>query len=411
VILVGSHTTTKTKQQMNNIGEKYHSVVLPEQKKRRTTMAINTMKGNKEDGEISDGEHFDNEKEDHTTKTYSVRNKGSFAMTRLNAQEGNWRDDGHTYTSSWPPPRRRTSIKNKQIRNHWAHMTPEQAQVYREALNNKNSGVGGAITMRCINALVSCKFPIEDKIRTNQIIEICKRLWILQKGRCMLTGRPMVAEPEEIERTPKSGVTVVCLRKPEYGIEWVEGNIGLVCSNSKPLIMRMGLLEGVKAAADVVRFSEFKSSRHFRDQNELYDTWDIQQSLQNHEKRWNDAMIGDESSLVSRFTSNHQVLDRDALAAANKDDPRIANMAKHCVELCKIQRGRCALSGVRFSMCTNKKERPYCMTVDRIDCTKPHEKGNIWLATWGMNKARQNMTVNEFDVFCKDVVQYHTVPI
>lgn len=62
-------------------------------------------------------------------------------------------------------------------------------------------------------------------------------------------------------------------------------------------------------------------------------------------------------------------------------------------EIWEAQGGRCFWSGLEMVIARN---HPWKVSLDRLDNDKGYEPGNVCLATWFMNRARGQMTVEQF---------------
>lgn len=70
-------------------------------------------------------------------------------------------------------------------------------------------------------------------------------------------------------------------------------------------------------------------------------------------------------------------------------------------ELYQEQGGRCALSGMEIGFVHSKRGNA---SLDRIDSSKPYEKGNVWWVHKNVNLAKQSLSVEEFVELCRQVV-------
>lgn len=81
--------------------------------------------------------------------------------------------------------------------------------------------------------------------------------------------------------------------------------------------------------------------------------------------------------------------------------------AQALLEQWEEQRGRCAYSGLALTrrppigkQCTEKN--PFLIaSVDRIDCSKGYEPGNVQWVSHAMNQARSNVSDEDFREFLK----------
>jgi hypothetical protein len=71
-------------------------------------------------------------------------------------------------------------------------------------------------------------------------------------------------------------------------------------------------------------------------------------------------------------------------------------------DIYKSQNGVCALSGKRFDL-SSAMDQP---SPDRIDSTRGYSKDNVFFTTFGVNRARQDLSLDDFVQMCKMVVSH-----
>lgn len=72
-------------------------------------------------------------------------------------------------------------------------------------------------------------------------------------------------------------------------------------------------------------------------------------------------------------------------------------------ELFKQQNRSCALTGAPLSLVT---EDPLCLSLDQIDPRQGYIEGNVqWLA-WCVNRAKGDLSLNDFYDMCETVLEY-----
>lgn len=74
-------------------------------------------------------------------------------------------------------------------------------------------------------------------------------------------------------------------------------------------------------------------------------------------------------------------------------------------ELYLCQSGKCALSGMQIGFVHSKKGNA---SLDRIDSTKPYEKGNVWWVHKDVNLAKQSLSVDQFLTLCRNVSEHNS---
>jgi hypothetical protein len=74
-------------------------------------------------------------------------------------------------------------------------------------------------------------------------------------------------------------------------------------------------------------------------------------------------------------------------------------------ELYLRQSGKCALSGMEIGFVHSKRGNA---SLDRIDSTKPYEKGNVWWVHKDVNLAKQSLSVDQFLTLCRNVSQHNS---
>ena len=71
-------------------------------------------------------------------------------------------------------------------------------------------------------------------------------------------------------------------------------------------------------------------------------------------------------------------------------------------DIYKSQNGVCALSGKQFDL-SSRMDQP---SPDRIDSTRGYSKDNVFFTTFGVNRARQDLSLDNFVQMCKMVVSH-----
>ena len=76
-------------------------------------------------------------------------------------------------------------------------------------------------------------------------------------------------------------------------------------------------------------------------------------------------------------------------------------------DIYKSQDGVCALSGKQFDL-SSRMDQP---SPDRIDSTRGYSKDNVFFTSFGVNRARLDLSLDDFVQMCKMVVSYssHTL--
>lgn len=79
---------------------------------------------------------------------------------------------------------------------------------------------------------------------------------------------------------------------------------------------------------------------------------------------------------------------------------------KHLIDVLKEQKYKCALTGVDLVL---DNKHPLCMSLDQIDPAKGYVEGNVqWLA-WCVNRAKGDLSSNDFLSMCEAVLNYQKV--
>lgn len=68
------------------------------------------------------------------------------------------------------------------------------------------------------------------------------------------------------------------------------------------------------------------------------------------------------------------------------------------------QRGLCRLTGRPMLLGRSHQDQPQAASIDRIDSNGGYNRGNVQLACWAANVAKQRFTTDEFVELCRDVI-------
>ena len=79
---------------------------------------------------------------------------------------------------------------------------------------------------------------------------------------------------------------------------------------------------------------------------------------------------------------------------------------RYLYELFKSQDGKCALLGYEMSI---ERKHPLCLSLDQIDPGAGYVKGNIQWVTWVANRAKGDMTQDDFYRMCEIAIEYRKV--
>lgn len=74
-------------------------------------------------------------------------------------------------------------------------------------------------------------------------------------------------------------------------------------------------------------------------------------------------------------------------------------------ELWKIQKGKCAISGLPMTTLVFSGRVSTNISVDRKDSSKGYIKDNIQLVCMAVNQMKSNLTTEELLFFCKNIIQ------
>lgn len=91
-----------------------------------------------------------------------------------------------------------------------------------------------------------------------------------------------------------------------------------------------------------------------------------------------------------------------------KNLPYDLSLGKHLRDLWRAQNGRCAYTGRPMTINGYQEKDPNALTIDRITPAKGYVVGNIALACSLANRAKQDMTSQEFLSFCNEVLTHKT---
>lgn len=77
------------------------------------------------------------------------------------------------------------------------------------------------------------------------------------------------------------------------------------------------------------------------------------------------------------------------------------------VALFHAQSGRCALTSIDFEMSIRETGRtnPFAPSIDRIDCSKGYQHGNVWFVLSIVNMAKNEFSTADFDRMCRARVE------
>lgn len=82
--------------------------------------------------------------------------------------------------------------------------------------------------------------------------------------------------------------------------------------------------------------------------------------------------------------------------------------AEDIIALCERQMGRCALSGLPFSLRPSEsgRSRPFAPSIDRIDCALGYKIENVRIVANIVNSARSDFSDYEFLNMCVCVARH-----
>ena len=75
-------------------------------------------------------------------------------------------------------------------------------------------------------------------------------------------------------------------------------------------------------------------------------------------------------------------------------------------QLFKTQNGRCSLLGHEMS---TERKHPLCLSLDQIDPGQGYVRGNVQWVTWVANRAKGDMTQDDFYLMCELAVEFRKV--
>jgi len=107
------------------------------------------------------------------------------------------------------------------------------------------------------------------------------------------------------------------------------------------------------------------------------------------------------TSWKRRFTI---MLERAQNRSKKRNHPQVTLTIRDLLELLKAQDNKDFYTGRELDLTQVGNEQ--AVSLDRLDSTKPYEKGNVVLTTWGINKAKQRLSVEEFVEQCKEVIEH-----
>lgn len=90
-------------------------------------------------------------------------------------------------------------------------------------------------------------------------------------------------------------------------------------------------------------------------------------------------------------------------AKSRRDGHPVEIEVDYLIDLWRLQKGMCGLSGLPMAFDENFPERS--VSIDRIDCSKGYIVGNLRLVCSNVNFMRKNMLDSEFYWWCKAVAE------
>lgn len=71
------------------------------------------------------------------------------------------------------------------------------------------------------------------------------------------------------------------------------------------------------------------------------------------------------------------------------------------------QEGFCAISGIKMEIRGKNcaADSPYSISLDRIDSSIGYVEGNVWLVCTGVNLMKSRLSLEDFTVLCKKIVE------
>lgn len=159
-------------------------------------------------------------------------------------------------------------------------------------------------------------------------------------------------------------------------------------------------------------FSPVKVRNNFRAQNQSHNPY-CRECRAKQSKAWRDANpkykgTGKNSSVSDRkLMSAIRSRLRDAKLRCKKlkkNSPVLTD--DYLYKLYEIQKGLCAISGVKMTLETT---HPLTLSLDQIDASKGYIEGNVqWLA-WYVNRAKGEMPLVIFLGMCETILEYQKV--
>jgi hypothetical protein len=71
----------------------------------------------------------------------------------------------------------------------------------------------------------------------------------------------------------------------------------------------------------------------------------------------------------------------------------------------KKQEYRCYYTGRELNLETTA-DRLDSLSIDRLDSSLPYQKGNVVLTTWRINRAKSDLSYDEFIAVCRLILNY-----
>lgn len=95
----------------------------------------------------------------------------------------------------------------------------------------------------------------------------------------------------------------------------------------------------------------------------------------------------------------------DAQVRAKRKNIFIDITLEYLHKLWNSQNGKCALTGFPMTcVLFNGKKNKYNVSIDRIDCNKGYEIGNIQLVCSAVNMMKGELTIKELKTFCQAII-------
>ena len=296
--------------------------------------------------------------------------------------------DTQTFTSK--RHRRKKQFSMKEL------LDESQYKLFQVALDKKFDSPEDFLRLKCIHVRTKGTATALDRCKEELHLHVAE-LWNKQRGLCAFTGRRLVWKKEDILKFPRLVASVV--RKDNMRA-WEIGNIVIVCAAVSSLLSEIGIYKSHSLALETMAFVQFKRSRSLCDRSpDVFSAWDDNIRKTNAMAPW-DGLSKTTKAKMHALFFDRRIHSSDIVDQRSRDEEW--SFAWHCVDLYVLQRCRCAITGMLLEdRSPNSLVRP---SIDRIDNTLAHVKGNVVISSVCANRGRLELSIPEFYDVLSDAV-------